>query len=72
MIPDGEIAAATSELVRHHKGLRTQFDTTKSCDDALKQQILSAFHNDYVEGVENETVGFANPTTLELMNHLQN
>ena len=48
----------------------TQFDITKACEDALKQQILEAFHNDYVEGVSNANVGFAQTTTIKLLNHI--
>ena len=47
-IPDGATAVTTSKFVRHNKVVRTKFDITKACDDALKQHILAAFQNDYV------------------------
>ena len=47
-----------------------KFDRNKSCDDTLKRKILAAFQNDYVEGVDNGNVGFAQTTTLELLNNL--
>ena len=49
---------------------KTQLYITKACDEAPKQKILTAFHNDYVEGVSNANVGFAKTKTLELINHL--
>lgn len=47
-IPYGSTEATTSKIVQQHKVHKTKFDTTKACDDYLKQQILSASHNDYV------------------------
>ena len=34
------------------------------------KKILEAFHNDYVEGVANANVGFAETTELKLINHI--
>ena len=48
-----------SELMRQHKVNKMQFGITKAFDDSLKQQILAAFHNDYVEVVSNENAVFA-------------
>ena len=48
------------------------FDITTACDDALKQELLAAFHNDYLEGLANANIGFATTTTLELINHIYN
>ena len=42
-------AATTSKLVQQHKVKNTQFDITKSCVDSMKQKIMAALHNDYVE-----------------------
>ena len=53
VMPHGAIGETTSKLVRQHMVQNTQFEITKSCDDALKQQVLAAFNNDYVEGVAN-------------------
>ena len=47
VIPDGYTEATTIKLVQHHKVYKTQFYINKSCDDALKQQTLLAFHNYY-------------------------
>ena len=49
-----------------------QFDITKSCDEALKQRIMVALHNDYMEVVANTSDGFTQTTTLELINYLYN
>ena len=70
VIPDGATSSTTSKLVRQHKAHKTEFYITKSCGDALKQHLLTAFVNDYVEIVKNASVGFAKTTTLELLNHL--
>ena len=48
VIPDGDTGATTWELVRQHKVDNMQFEITKVCYDAPKQQILAALHNDYV------------------------
>ena len=34
------------------------------------QQIILSFHNDYLEGLANTNVGFAQTTTLKLLNHM--
>ena len=34
--------------------------------------MLSAFHNDYVEGVANTNIGFSQTTTLKLLNNMDN
>ena len=72
VIPDISTGETTSKLVRHNNSHKKQFDITKEFGDNLKQQILAAFHNDYVEGVANATFGFTHTTTLELLNHLYN
>ena len=56
--------------MQQHKVHTTQFDTTKSCDDALKQQILEVLYNDYAEEASNTDVGFVQNTKLKLLNHL--
>ena len=69
---DGHMEATTSELVRQNKVHRKKFDITKSCDEALKQRIMVALHNDYMEVVANTSDGFTQTTTLELINYLYN
>ena len=71
VIPDISTEETTSKLVQQNRVHKTQFDITKACDDAPKQ-ILEAFHNYYVEGIAKENFGFAQTTTLELINHLYN
>ena len=56
--------------MQHHKVHKTHFYIIKACDDVFKQQIISAYHNEYVEGVANENVGFAQTTILEHLNNL--
>ena len=70
MIPDGAIGETTSRILRQHKVHKTQFDMIKACDDALKQKILAAFNNDYVEGVANANFGLTQTTKLKVLNHL--
>ena len=72
VIPDVNTETTTRDFVQQHKVHKTQFNTTKACYDVLKKKILSEFHNDYVELVDNINVDFAQTTTLELINHLYN
>ena len=72
VIPDGSTWETTSGLLHQKKVNKTQFDITKTCDNALKQKTLSAFYNNYVEGLANENVGFAQYTTIKTLNHLYN
>ena len=50
--------------------LKIQFDITKSCGDAINQQILAAFHNYYVKVISNTNFGFTHTTTLAPLNYL--
>ena len=59
VIPNGSTSATTSGLVWQNKLQNTQFGITKSRDDSLKQKILAASQNDYVEVLANENVGFS-------------
>ena len=68
MIQYGAIGVTAIEIVQQNKVHKAQFDITKACGDALKQQILEAFHNDYVEGLANVNFGFTHTTTIELLN----
>ena len=70
VIPDRSTVATTIKLMQQHNVHTTQFDITKSCDGALKKQILAAYCNDYVEVVFNANAGFAQTKILELLNHL--
>ena len=70
VIPDGATGEISIKLVHRHKVKKMQFDITKACDDALKQKVLVALHDYNVEGVANENVGFAETTTLKLLNHM--
>ena len=70
MIPYGSTSATKRELLCHHKVHKTQLDITKAYDDTLKQQILAAFHNDYVEGLVNASVVFEHTIKIELLNYL--
>ena len=60
----------TNKLVQQNRVNKIKFDTTKSCDDTLKQQLLAEFQNNYVDGVSNENVGFEQNTTLEKLNNI--
>ena len=56
--------------MQQHKVQKKPFGITKACDDDLKQQTLAAIQNFYLKWVANSNVGFAQTTTLELINHL--
>ena len=64
VVPYWSTGEIKSKIVRQYKAKKTQFNITKACEDALKQQILSAFHNAYVEVVANTNDSFAHTTTL--------
>ena len=55
--------------MQQNKIHKIEIDINKTSYDDLKQQILSASQNYYVEGVFNANNGFSHTTTLELLNH---
>ena len=65
MILDRATVSYTSKLMQHHKVIKTQVGIAKAFDESLKQQILEAFHNDYVEVVSNEMLDLYIPQHLK-------
>ena len=70
LTPNGFTGETTRNILQQHKVNKAQSDISRDCDDVLRQKILAAFKNDYVEGAANENVGFARTTTLEILNHI--
>jgi hypothetical protein len=68
-------AAATgpqiTEINRRYKAELAEFNTYHMTDAALKKQLIAAIPETYIDILQDQHMGFANVTSLQIMNHLQ-
>ena len=69
-IPPRATGEATRRLEREHKERLQTFREMSRTDQALQQQVLSAFDDMYLKGMRQPHIGYTNRTTLELLTHL--
>ena len=69
-IPPVATGSQISELVRQHKELLQIWKEHLNMDKALHQQLLVIFDNMYLKSLRNRMTGFANVTTMQLIQHL--
>ena len=63
-------AIQISETNRQHKILQDQWKEVNACDKALKKQLVEAVDNLYLRGLADDTLGYAQVTTLEMITNL--
>ena len=69
-IPTGATRPQISEIVRQHtQNLRIWCETTRT-DQALQQQIITVFDEEYLLGLRDPHTGFVGITTLNMLQHL--
>jgi hypothetical protein len=69
--PAGATAPQITEINRQHKADITEFNTYHKTDAALRKQLIDAIPAEYIDILQDQEMGFANVTTLEIMTHLQ-
>ena len=69
-IPDDTAILQTQALERRHNASLRTYKEVQRTDQALQQQLLSAFDNMYFQAVRDHHVGYTNVTTLQLLTHL--
>ena len=71
ILPNGATNAQIAELRRQHTNAVKVFQTYHDTDAALKAQLIAATDAQYIAALKHGTYGFAQRTTLELLNHLR-
>jgi hypothetical protein len=65
----GTTAAVIAETTRLHREA-TQVYRTYQNDQAIKKLIIKSFDDTYLNALSDKIVGYANCTSLQLLNHL--
>jgi hypothetical protein len=66
----GMTAAIIAETTRLHREATQVYHTYHNTDQAIKKLIIKSFDNAYLNALSDETVGYANCTSLQLLTHL--
>jgi hypothetical protein len=66
----GMTAAVIAETTRLHLEAAQVYRTYHNVDQAMKKLIIESFDNTYPNALSDEIVGYANCTSLQLLNHL--
>jgi hypothetical protein len=66
----GMTAAVIAETTQLHKEATQVYRTYHKVDQAIKKLIFEAFDDAYLIALSDEIVGYANFTSLQLLNHL--
>jgi hypothetical protein len=66
----GMTAAVKVETTRLHREATQVYRTCHNVDQAIKRLIIESFYDAYLNVLSDETVGYANCTSLQLLTHL--
>jgi hypothetical protein len=66
----GMLAAAIAETTRLNKEATQVYRTYHNIDQDIKKLIIESFDDAYLNALSDEIVGYANCTSLQLLNHL--
>jgi hypothetical protein len=66
----GITASVIAELTRLHREATQVYRTYHYVDQAIKKSILEAFDDAYLNALLDETVGYTNVTSLDLLTHI--
>ena len=69
-LPGGLTGPQINELVREHEQKLKVWKQYNTVEQALKQQLISAFDDIYLKGISNRHTGFASLTLLRMLQHL--
>lgn len=67
----GATSAQITETNRRHAADLVEFNTYRKTDASLKKQLLAAVPGTYINRLKHQQLGFANITTLAILEHLQ-
>ena len=70
VIPAGSTGPQIADIRRQHEEAFEEFKTYSNTDKALKSQLIAAVDEKFIRGLRNKYVGYANVTTLQLLNYL--
>jgi hypothetical protein len=65
----GMTAAVIAETTRLHPEATQVYCTYHNIDQAIKKLIIESFDDSYINALSDEIVGYANCTSLQLLNH---
>ncbi|KAL7453787.1 hypothetical protein ACHAWC_005423 [Mediolabrus comicus] len=63
--------AARARAEAEHRALIQQYEVFKGVEKGLKNLIVEAVEEDYLEGLKDDIVGYINVTPLQMIQHLQ-
>jgi hypothetical protein len=66
----GMTAAVITETTRLYREATQVYSTYHNVDQAIKKLIIELFDDAYLNALSDEIVGYANCTSLQLLNHL--
>jgi hypothetical protein len=66
----GMTAAVIAETTRLHREATQVYRTYHNVDQVIKKLIIESFDDAYLNALSDEIVGYANCTSLQLLNHL--
>jgi hypothetical protein len=66
----GMTASVKAETTRLHREATQVYRTYQKIDETIKKLIIESFNNAYLNALSDETVGYANCTSLQLLTHL--
>jgi hypothetical protein len=69
--PIAATAAQITEANQQFDASRTEFQTFTVTQGLLKRQVLAAVHSMYIDELNDEMIGFASVTCLEILQHLR-
>ena len=69
-IPPGATGPQIADIRRRYDKAFEEFKMYINIDKALKSQLIVAVDEKFIRGKRNKYVGYANVTTLQLLNHL--
>jgi hypothetical protein len=70
--PNNATAAQINEINRQYLADQKEFNTYMSTKAGLKKQVLEAVPPIFINAVKDKDLGFANVSTLQLIQHLNN
>ena len=69
-IPTGSTGPQIDNLVRNHKEQLREWQETTRTDQALQQQLIAVFDEEYLRGLRNMHTGYVGVTTQQMLDHL--
>ena len=69
-IPPGSTGPQIDIIVRNHKEQLREWQETTRTDQAIQQQLIAVFDEEYLRGLRNMHTGYVGVTTQQILTHL--